>query len=565
MSYTVLARRYRSRDFDEIVGQQPIVRTLTNAIEQDRTAHAYLFSGTRGVGKTSMARIMAKALNATEELTEREQVAGAILRGEDLDVIEIDGASNRRVEEARDLIAGAGLSPTRSPYKIYIIDEVHMLTKEAFNTLLKTMEEPPAHVKFILCTTEPQKVPATIQSRCQRFDFRPLSINEIAGQLQMILKQEKIEASDDVVRQVARLGNGSMRDALSLLDRLLATGESPLTLNTIEQMLGLPDQAMVMQLIGAFADSDAAQSLKVGNDLLMRGSTEDQVLEMLAQQFRNLLVLNTCGAESELSDLQEESRDVATKLAEQFDTPGLVHLIALCDSSARGARGSSNARALFDAVLVRLALAEQFANVAALLDGKVTLAQSPGSSGAASSSKKKDKPAPRDEIATEVRSVQPTSSATQGSPPKSIETYVEPKSRSGVPAVDDVPVNGVALWSQVTDGDLKPAERRKIDLLEFQSLDGRTMRLSIRKQGQDQAKFLQAQAPVICDIIQRITGQRLQVQISMPQGREMTQSGVEEVIVQPPDDPLVAEAMDLFDAVVVNVAPLGDPKANANE
>ena len=157
--YTVLARRYRSRDFGEVIGQDPISRTLQNAIATNRTAHAYLFCGTRGVGKTSMARIFARALNRDEALTEGDAIGDAILRGEDLDVIEIDGASNRGIDDARDLIAGAGLAPTRGKFRIYIIDEVHMLTTPAFNALLKTMEEPPSHVKFILCTTEPHKVP----------------------------------------------------------------------------------------------------------------------------------------------------------------------------------------------------------------------------------------------------------------------------------------------------------------------------------------------------------------------------------------------------------------------
>ena len=164
MSYTVLARRYRSVTFDDIVGQESIAQTLRNAIDGDRTAHAYLFSGTRGVGKTSMARIFARELNLSTELQEKEAISQAILRGDDLDVIEIDGASNRGVQEARDLIAAAGLAPTRCKYRIYIIDEVHMLTTPAFNALLKTMEEPPSHVKFILCTTEPHKIPATIHS-----------------------------------------------------------------------------------------------------------------------------------------------------------------------------------------------------------------------------------------------------------------------------------------------------------------------------------------------------------------------------------------------------------------
>ncbi|MEY2712613.1 MAG: polymerase subunit tau, partial [Planctomycetota bacterium] len=181
--YVVLARRYRSRDFGEVVGQEPIARTLQNAIRLGRTAHAYLFCGTRGVGKTSMARIFARALNQDGALAEGEEIGNAILRGEDLDVIEIDGASNRGIDDARDLIAGAGLAPTRGRYRIYIIDEVHMLTTPAFNALLKTMEEPPAHVKFILCTTEPHKVPQTIQSRCQRFDFRNIPTKQIAAHL----------------------------------------------------------------------------------------------------------------------------------------------------------------------------------------------------------------------------------------------------------------------------------------------------------------------------------------------------------------------------------------------
>ena len=194
---------------------------LQNAIAHGRTAHAYLFCGTRGVGKTSMARIFARALNAKGQ-TQAAEIGDAIMRGEDIDVVEIDGASNRGIDDARDLIAGAGIAPARSAFKIYIIDEVHMLTVQAFNALLKTMEEPPAHVKFILCTTEPHKVPATIQSRCQRFDFRNIPATKIAGHLRDVLAKESIAADDAAVMQVARLANGSMRDGLSLLDRLVA-------------------------------------------------------------------------------------------------------------------------------------------------------------------------------------------------------------------------------------------------------------------------------------------------------------------------------------------------------
>ena len=219
--YQVLARRYRSRGFDEVIGQESIAMTLRNAIERNRTAHAYLFCGTRGVGKTSMARIFAKALNATADLSEQEAIGNAILRGEDIDVIEIDAASNNGVADARDLIANAGLMPARSRWKIYIIDEVHMLSTAAFNALLKTMEEPPEHVKFILCTTDPHKVLATIQSRCQRFDFKPIPALRIAAHMKAVLTREEVEADDEVVNRISRLANGSMRDGLSLLDRLI--------------------------------------------------------------------------------------------------------------------------------------------------------------------------------------------------------------------------------------------------------------------------------------------------------------------------------------------------------
>lgn len=364
MSYTVLARRYRSHDFDEVVGQEPVARTLKAAIDAGRVAHAYLFCGTRGVGKTSMARIFAKALAGGSP-----EVDAAIMRGDDTDVIEIDAASNRGVDEAREIIANAVYRPMRGKFKVYIIDEVHMLTKEAFNALLKTMEEPPEHVKFILCTTEPHKVPATIQSRCQRFDFRNIPASAIARHLAEVVKQEKLKADPELIHAVAVHGNGSMRDALSLLDRLMATGEKTLTLALLEDLLGLPDRTLVGRLIDTLADGDPAEALRATGELLNKGVSGEQLLQTLSERLRDLMVLNACGRGTDLVDLSDEARAEEADRAARFDPAGLTHMIAVCESVQRALKSSPAPRALLDACVVRLAMTEKIADVAALVAG----------------------------------------------------------------------------------------------------------------------------------------------------------------------------------------------------
>ncbi len=367
MSYSVLARRYRSRTFDELVGQEPIAQTLRNAIAHNKVAHAYLFTGTRGVGKTSSARLFAKALNAPGD--EPREVAEAIMQGRDTDVIEIDAASNNSVENARELIANCVYRPMRGRYKVYIIDEVHMLSTAAFNALLKTMEEPPEHVVFILCTTEAHKVPATIQSRCQRFDFRAIPSARIAEHLAAVVKGEGVEAEPELLHMVARLGNGSMRDALSLMDRLLASGEKTLTPALLESLLGLPDRTIIASLIDALADGNAAMALARTDELMRRGVSVDQFLSSLADRFRDLMILAACGPETELVELTAEGRAQAVEQAARFDAAGLVHMIALCDSVARSSKSAAAPRALLDALIVRLAMSEKLADVTAVVVG----------------------------------------------------------------------------------------------------------------------------------------------------------------------------------------------------
>jgi DNA polymerase-3 subunit gamma/tau len=371
--YTVLARKYRSQTFDDVIGQDPISQTLKNAIKTDKVAHAYLFAGTRGVGKTTMARILAKSLNClavnapTTKPCCKCDSCVAINIGEDIDVIEIDGATNNGVEQVRELRQNTIYRPARCRFKIYIIDEVHMLTVPAFNALLKTLEEPPTHVKFIFATTEPNKVIPTIQSRCQRFDFTNISPKLIAGQLKFILEQEKIKYEEDLILLLAKMANGSMRDGLSLLDRLISTGIQPLTSDLLEQFLGCPNSEKIYNLIAKIGDSDPAGTLAATEDLISTGLGEVQIADSLVDYMRDLMVVKSTGPESELLILTAEQKQRAGELAEKFDIAGLVYNITTLEKLRWTLKNSDTSRALLDASLLRFALSEHFLNVDELL------------------------------------------------------------------------------------------------------------------------------------------------------------------------------------------------------
>ncbi len=412
MAYTVLARRYRSNTFDEVVGQDHIAQTLKKAIESERIAHAYLFCGTRGTGKTSTARILAKCLNcqsADHPVTEpcgKCDSCKSIARGEDIDVIEIDAASNTGVDDVRDVIIGTAYNtPARSRFKVFIIDEVHMLSKNAFNALLKTLEEPPSHVKFILATTEPEKLPATILSRCQRYDFRNIGAREIAAHLKGICKKEKITADDDALLLIAKAGAGSMRDSLSLLDRLLSADEKKLTVETIEQLLGLPKIQLIFDLVDAIGTGDVKGVLSQTQSLIDGGLSVDSLLATLIDHMRNLLVLRTCGADSNLIEIPGLTMSDLVKQAEKFDPAALSQDIVILEELRRNARQSQAGRALLDATLVRMTLADQFASLGDLM-GRI--------SGGASTSAAPEKKKPV-EIAVPVRPAPPVA------PPPPIE------------------------------------------------------------------------------------------------------------------------------------------------
>jgi len=378
-AYVVLARKYRSRTFDEVIGQEPIAQTLVSAIETGRIHHAYLFTGTRGVGKTTMTRILAKALNClssdgpTPTPCNTCDACEAISRGDDVDVVEIDGASNRGIDEIRELRANSIYRPARCRYKVYYIDEVHQITRDGFNALLKTLEEPPDHVKFIFATTEPQKVPATILSRCQRFDFRDIPTKRICDHLAVICKSENVQADEDALFRLARAASGSMRDGLSLLDQIIAaTGN--VTDAEVIRVLGTPADERTLSIARAIADSDAPAALKELDEVLSSGVTLASVAAALVEAFRNMMVISVAGADSELVELPETQRREIAELAGRFSGPALVQALGILESAGRSLRNSSVARAVLEAALVRLADSEKFVDPASLVERLEALA-----------------------------------------------------------------------------------------------------------------------------------------------------------------------------------------------
>ena len=366
--YQVVARRYRPQKFSELVGQEHIARALSNAIQNNRIGHAYLFTGARGVGKTSTARIFAKSLNCihgpTSDPCGQCEICEAIAAGEDLDVIEIDGASNRGIDQVRTIIQNVNVRPSRARFKIYIIDEVHMLTDEAFNALLKTLEEPPEHVKFIFCTTEVNKIPITILSRCQRFDFAGISIPEIARRLQLIVDSEGLNAEPEAINLLARRANGSMRDGQSLLEQLLAFTSGTITLQDVHQLLGTAKDEVLVEILRAVSRNEPAVILRTLDAMFQQGTDPGQLLEQLFGCLRDLMaILAGCGSESFLflpPDLEEEAREMAGKMG--LDV--ILAAMQVADHTLTRMKVSTQSRLLVEMAFIRICSLQSLVSLA---------------------------------------------------------------------------------------------------------------------------------------------------------------------------------------------------------
>lgn len=533
MGYISLYRQWRPQTFEDFVGQDHIVKTLTHALELGRTAHAYLFCGPRGTGKTTTARILAKALNCTGR--KGAHPCGAcpscrhIVEGNSLDVLEIDGASNRGIDEIRDLREKVNLAPTDGRFKVYIIDEVHMLTNEAFNALLKTLEEPPGHVVFIMATTEPHKLPATIISRCQRFDFRRFSLSEITGSLEKMVAAEGRSAEPAALSLIAEHADGGMRDAQGVLEQCLVFGSGTLTLADVQEVLGVVDRRTYVDLGISLAEGDFGAALEqlfrlngLGKDLL-------QFARGAVRFFRDLLLLQALGP-GRPAGVPESDRGALQSLAQRLSAQHLFRAVDAFARVDRETRDLGDARLALEMALARLFL------VSAPADG------------------------PSEATAEVLRSLEARISALEGqrtvvSPPKGERSAPAPKPGVPVPAAESAPARvEPAAVELATLRDQWPAilemlKREKISLQAFAlessvvAVEGRVVKLGFTERYGLHRERVQAEHEIVERAIQKATGQQLRVEcVTIAENRP----AVEQKSTTWQEEPAVKAAVDIF-------------------
>ncbi|HTW32042.1 MAG TPA: DNA polymerase III subunit gamma/tau [Candidatus Sulfotelmatobacter sp.] len=440
MSYTVLARKYRPQKFSEVIGQEHVTRTLQNAIEQGRTAHGYIFSGHRGIGKTTVARILAAALNCRSKDHPVPEPCGIcescteIRAGNAVDVIEIDAATNRGIDEIRELREAARYRPARDRFKIYILDEAHQITDAAFNALLKTLEEPPDHIVFMLATTQPEDIPQTIRSRCQHFSFRAVKFDDIVGQLRDLVSREKIEADNDALALLAEAGDGSMRDALSILDQAIACSSGKLTADSVRNLVGAAPAHILEQVMQAVSESKSEEILRHVDHLISEGHSPTHFARQMVRFLRNATVAKIAGKDSSLLQISGEERERVARTADLFREEDLTRHLQIMLRTHGELGYKHEQRFHLELGLLKMAHAQRLIPIEQLL-----------SDVSAGSAPTPQKPAARPSIVggspgSETRRTEhsaPPSPATTASRPNVVSPFAADSARKGTPRQED--------------------------------------------------------------------------------------------------------------------------------
>ncbi len=589
--YTVLARRFRPQAFDEVIGQQPVAQALQNAIRHGRVAHAYLFTGARGVGKTSMARILAKALNCPyvkDGVPCNEcDICQSISAGHDVDVLEIDGASNRGIDDIRSLRANVNVKPMRARQKIYIIDEVHMLTTDAFNALLKTLEEPPPNVKFVFCTTEPHKLLDTILSRCQRFDFATIETANIMARLAEIAQKEGYEVSSEALELVARRADGSMRDSQSLFDQLLAFSDGKITPDDVHRLLGTASDDRLIAIVGALIDRRSDSALKQLDEALAEGVQLGELADQILRYLRDVMVV-AVGAEGvKLSSVSGDHRNAVAEHAQRWGLNTVMAALQILSETRSQMSRVTYGRVLAEMALVRISLLENLEELQQVIkaltgtNGKLTLPVAVSANLPAAAQESAPAPARKTPVSQEAK----TAPSKSPAPEKKNENAEQSMPTGGdssefaqdlnkisedlqgkiLPQL--VSIIGDALQAHVkTLGAIAISGPNRLDLQFSKSYDF-SRRICEKPENRDQLKR----------VLSQIVGRPVEISIGLlPEIAEETTSPPatpdrpqpkRAVAPDPEDHPFVNRAMEVFGASLVTVeslmkpvpAPAGDP------
>lgn len=572
MSYLVLARKWRPQSFDDLVGQEPIMRILKNAVSQGRIAHAYIFSGPRGVGKTSSARILAKALNCKEGPTPSPcgvcNSCTAITDGSSVDVIEIDGASNNSVDDIRDLRERVKYAPSGGKYKVYIIDEVHMLSGSAFNALLKTLEEPPSHVIFVLATTEMKKIPATVLSRCQQMPFRRISGAVIRERLNAIVKSEGMTVEPQALGLVARAADGSMRDSLTILDQISAFS-SEITEDNVKNLLGITDFGLLARTSLCLIKGDRRGLIETVNLLAEQGTDIRSFTKELVQFFRDLLVASVMRSPGDALDLTREEMAVIKEMVQASSEDQLTLMLAEIMKADADVRNSSSPRIALEMALIRASFLSTMKPIREIIENIGRFKKEVGSAmsgiAPASADERTVNPVPDiNDVADKAkRSDGPSAAVTsneQGSPPvdsvPETDSGVREAAEGAIPEKND---DLAAVWKR-TVSRVDPPLASKLSQA-MVSFGENAVKLSLDGGHAVFADSITKNMKVIEKILAEEAGGRIRVTLETAVKNNVRRQSLKEKVM---GDPVIKEALELFDGRIVDVKPVDNKEINRN-
>ncbi len=559
MSYLVLARKYRPQTFEEVVAQAHITRTLTNAISSGRVAHAILFSGPRGTGKTTVARILAKAMNCKEGPTAVPcnvcTSCNEITAGKAVDVFEIDGASNNSVDQVRELRENVKYMPAHSLYKIYIIDEVHMLSTAAFNALLKTLEEPPSHVMFMFATTEPHKIPITILSRCQRHDFRRMDLNSISSHMASLCRQEGFEIAEESLGLIAREAGGSMRDGLSLLDQVMTCIQGPITHEQVLDILGIIDRKFIFDLSESILKADIPAVLDLLDDIYDHGHDIKKLYADLTEHFRNLLVAAMGKKVNKLVDLPSGEIDQLVAQAETTSTAVLNQIFDLLFKEEASIRLSAQPKLALEMALIRLLQSKPVLPIDVLIDKLDILREEMFASG---QPQEFVGTAPHSAINAKDRSAGSQVKTSPGSS-KSEAKRSGAETKEASPA-NSPPENSAEAWTQISKiiSNKYPSLAANLAKCRLKKIEGQRLEIEVPGNGFT-LKMIQREKnmAVLQQVCADVLGSRKDIRLSAgttpDDNYQKKKSHDNELKKKALSHPLVADAVEIFDGKLIDV------------